>query len=181
MDPEAARFRIARSVTGLLRTLGEQRLVLLAVDDLQWADPPSLELLGSVVRSLDDARVVIICTLRTSAALGPPVTRALAELARAQYRRLELTGLDEEAVGELVSGGVVALPSDEVAELRRRTAGNPLFVTQLASWMGAIPDAGIEQRSPQRSATWCGNGSAGCPRSRQRSCRMPRSSAPSWI
>ena len=104
MDPEAARFRIA---PGRLGPAPQPRrassCVLLAVDDLQWADPPSLELLGSVVRSLDDARVVIICTLRTSAALAPPVTRALAELARTQYRRLELTGLDEEAVGELVS------------------------------------------------------------------------------
>lgn len=148
IDPEAARFRIARAVTGLLRNLGDRQLVLLAVDDLQWADPPSLELLGSVVRSLDDARVVIVCTLRTSAALVPPVTRALAELARSQYRRLELTGLDEEAVGQLVSGGVVALPSDEVAELRRRTAGNPLFVTQLASWMGAVSDTGARATLP---------------------------------
>jgi DNA-binding SARP family transcriptional activator len=148
LDPEAARFRIARAVTGLLRNLGERQVVLLAIDDLQWADPPSLELLGSVVRSLDDARVMIVCTLRTSAALLPPVTRALAELARAQYRRLELGGLDEEAVGELVSGGLVALPSDEVAELRRRTAGNPLFVTQLASWMGAVSDTGARAALP---------------------------------
>ena len=148
MDPEAARFRIAQAVSGLLRNLGDRQLVLLAIDDLQWADPPSLELLGSVVRSLDDARVVIICTLRTSAALAPPVTRALAELARSQYRRLELTGLDEEAVGELVSGGVVTLPFDEVAELRRRTAGNPLFVTQLASWMGAVSDPGPRATLP---------------------------------
>jgi DNA-binding SARP family transcriptional activator len=148
VDPQSARFRTGRALVSLLANLASKRPIVLIVDDLQWADPPSLELLGVVVRSLDQARVLVICTLRTSGPLAAPVTRALAELARTRYRRVALTGLDESAVGELVARGAGELPPAEVAELRRRTAGNPLFVTQFASWLGAVSTSGNRPTLP---------------------------------
>ncbi len=148
VDPQSARFRTGRALVSLLANLASKRPVVLVVDDLQWADPPSLELLGVVVRSLDQARVLVLCTLRTSGPLAAPVTRALAELARTRYRRVALTGLDETSVGELVARGAVELPAAEVAELRRRTAGNPLFVTQFASWLGAVSTSGVRPTLP---------------------------------
>ncbi len=57
----------------LVRRLAERRVALIAVDDLQWVDRPSLELLLYLARRLEELRVVIVST-RTSGEAGPTPT-----------------------------------------------------------------------------------------------------------
>ena len=54
----------------LVRRLAERRVALIAVDDLQWVDRPSLELLLYLAQRLEELPVVIVCT-RTSGETGP--------------------------------------------------------------------------------------------------------------
>ena len=52
-EPEAARFRLFDSLTGFLRTAAARRPLLLVLDDLHWADAPSLALLRFLGRDLE--------------------------------------------------------------------------------------------------------------------------------
>ena len=63
-DLGAARFQLNQAVAGLLRRLAEARPLLVVVDDLHWADVPSLWLLAFLAGELKDARLVVVGTYR---------------------------------------------------------------------------------------------------------------------
>lgn len=136
-DPEEVRFRTARAVTSLLSGLARAKPLLVVLDDLQWCDSSSLEVLDVVCRSLERDAVLIVATMRTGTTTAPAVARSLAQLARGPYRRIDLKGLDPATVAALVAEHGVDLDAVDLAALQQRTAGNPLFVSQIASWMGA--------------------------------------------
>jgi DNA-binding SARP family transcriptional activator len=63
-DLGAARFQLNQAVAGLLRRLAGTRPLLVVVDDLPWADVPSLSLLAFLAAELKDARLVVVGTYR---------------------------------------------------------------------------------------------------------------------
>ena len=113
-----------------LRWLGEltrTRPVLLALDDLHWADPDSLELTGFLCRRIGDARVLVMGTLRPE----PPAACALAqELAAAGLARVTpVEPLSREGATELIARLVGREPERaEAGELWRACAGAPLLL-----------------------------------------------------
>jgi DNA-binding CsgD family transcriptional regulator len=113
-----------------LRWLGElsdETAVVVALDDLHWADPDSLELLAFLCRRLSVLRVLVIGTLRP----GPAQATALAhELASAGYARVTaLEPLSRSGSAELLSRALGRVPGDEEAsELWRACAGTPLLL-----------------------------------------------------
>jgi DNA-binding SARP family transcriptional activator len=146
LDPESSRFRLYQAFAGFLRRLAHVRPVVVVVDDLHWADPPTLELVTFLAAEVDDARAFVVGTYRNiDPALGGALSEALVALSRRpSVRRVELGGLDREALGELlVAAG--AAPDDELlSTMHRRTQGNPFFVTELLRLLpadGAVPDA----------------------------------------
>ncbi len=85
VDPSA----VALAVRGVLRSLAARRPVLVAIDDLQWADTSSMRALTFAFRRLDDVPVGLVATVRSG------FTVELAELpgnARHRLERLELLG-----------------------------------------------------------------------------------------
>src|SRR5262245_25354944 len=62
VDPEQARFRLFDSVTMFLRTAASRRPLVLILDDIHWADKPSLLLLQFLAREMEDARLVVVAT-----------------------------------------------------------------------------------------------------------------------
>ncbi|RIJ76889.1 hypothetical protein D1871_09690 [Nakamurella silvestris] len=108
-----------------------RRPVLILLEDLQWADPATHELLTHLVEHLHIGRVMLVLIHRDSSAdLGPELAEALA---RAHATRVELRGLDEQAVGALATAVAGrAFTSAEVGHLHRRTHGNPGYVTELS-------------------------------------------------
>ena len=91
------RFRLSEAVAVALQRQARARPVLLAVDDLQWADADSVALLGFLARRLATSAVLLLGTYRDA--------EAGAEL-RAVAGRAEvhtLLGLDESAVGSLIA------------------------------------------------------------------------------
>ena len=59
-SPEAARFRLFDSITTFLKAAGRKRPMVLVLDDLHWADTPSLMLLQFVTRELTGARLLVV-------------------------------------------------------------------------------------------------------------------------
>jgi DNA-binding SARP family transcriptional activator/tetratricopeptide (TPR) repeat protein len=132
---DRTRFELFDAVTGLIaQSSGEQQLMLV-LDDLQWADPASLQLLTFVAGQLVDRPVLLVGTVRQlEVGRNDGVVEALAALSRAPgTRRIFLRGLSDMATAELVevaSGRPV--DSHVAAAIQERAEGNPFFATELA-------------------------------------------------
>ncbi len=134
LEPDHARFRLFDSVTTFLRNAANAAPVMLLLDDLHWADKPSLLLLEFLAREMRGARLLVLGTYR-DVELGRqhPLSRTLGELARQQLtRRVVLTGLTDQHVArfiELTAG--LRPPASLVAAVYKETEGNPFFVNEV--------------------------------------------------
>jgi tetratricopeptide (TPR) repeat protein len=137
VDPETARYVLFASVRAALEAAGEGGAVVVVLDDLQWADAPSLQLLRSLVSCGAGVRVVVVGTFRDSELeAGHPLTELLAALHREPtVQRLALGGLDDAELLALMEGSAGhALEEPEVKlrdALLAETDGNPFFVVEL--------------------------------------------------
>jgi len=136
-DPETERYLLYAAVAGLLGGAGVAEPLLLILDDLHWADQPTLSLLRHIVTSDASMRVMAVGTYRDSdLSRNHPLTALLADLHRDQGGdRMRLTGLESKDVLALME----ALAGQELdeeghalaAEITRETAGNPFFAGEL--------------------------------------------------
>jgi predicted ATPase len=67
LNPEAIKARTFETLRQLILNVGRQRLLILAVEDLQWIDKTSEEYFASLVESLLGAPVLLLVTYRQSA------------------------------------------------------------------------------------------------------------------
>ncbi|WP_196073392.1 LuxR C-terminal-related transcriptional regulator [Nakamurella alba] len=103
--------------------------VLLVVDDLQWADPESVDALVHLLRRARGDRLLVVATTRP---LGPGTHPALQRrLDTGLGRRLTLTGLDLASAGRLADRLRPELGAAVAESLWRHTGGNPLFLRSL--------------------------------------------------
>jgi DNA-binding SARP family transcriptional activator len=152
LEPGGARFRLFVATAEFLRTAAQHRPIVLVLDDLQGADPPSLLLLRFLARELGSARLLLLGTYRSvDPQPGQPLTEMLDEVAREPVtRHLSLRGLSESEVGEYLRLTASEMASPQiVAALYGRTEGNPLFVgeiVRLLSVEGAVSEGLDESR-----------------------------------
>ena len=135
-DGRDVRRDLFDAVANLFRTLAEHRPLALIFDDLHWAQRPTLALLEHVVQECPDARMLIMATFRTTAPdRSDEFAARIAELHRFEgVRRLDLSGLDTNAIAQYVSlrsGMPVRAALTPAALLRDRTGGNPFFLREL--------------------------------------------------
>lgn len=102
------------------------RPVVLAVEDLHWADPTSLELLDLVRDNIDDASVLVLLTSRE------PLP---AHWSGQHVVSLALEPLDGNVCADLIANlmGDRALTADVVAQIVERAGGNPLYLEELTN------------------------------------------------
>src|SRR5215472_7883530 len=117
----------------LLALVTEQCAVLptvLVIDDLQWADTASIVLWGRLAKSAQQVPLLLIGMMRPV-----PQRDDLLALRRAvtDGGRLQLTGLAEGAVADLVAALAGGRPDDDLLRLAEGAAGNPLYVTELVA------------------------------------------------
>jgi tetratricopeptide (TPR) repeat protein len=136
-DGDTERYLLFSAAVGLLNAEQAQRSVVLFLDDIQWADTPTLLLLRHLVASDLRLRLTILATFRTTEFDDEhPLVKLLADLHREpDVTRVDLTGLEAEAVAELARGATGQKPDgatmDAARALQRRTAGNAFFVTEM--------------------------------------------------
>jgi DNA-binding CsgD family transcriptional regulator len=127
------RFLVGLAVLGLLAAVAESRPLLCLVDDAQWLDAASSQILGLVARRVRAESVAIVVALREPAAAND--FDGLSEL------RLE--GLPEQDARALLRGAVPGRLDGRVAgRLVAETGGNPLALLELPGWMTAAELAG---------------------------------------
>ncbi len=131
-----ARWRLFEAVDALIGAVGERAPVVLALDDLHWADRPTLALLGHLLRSPQPAPLLVLGTHRSSDLdRAHPLAALLTDLTREELvERVELRGLGRAEVGELMLDWVgVATRAELDGTLLEDTQGNPFFVEELLS------------------------------------------------
>lgn len=120
-------------VLGILQDTGP---VVVTVDDVQWADPPSMRALTLALRRLDVDGVLTLIA-HDDDHPGPP--RAIHELAEGRGESLRLGGLDAVALAELaVRKGVGRLPVAAAERLCHHTGGNPLHAGALLEQLDPV-------------------------------------------
>ncbi len=138
MDVGSPRQALFDALTGFLRRLAADRPVALILDDLHWAQLPTLAMLERVLIGCADVRLLVVSTFRTTEPdRSDELTTRVAELHRFEgVRRLDLAGLDTEAIAEFVSRTQRLAPASArtaAALLRDKTGGNPFFLTELVN------------------------------------------------
>ena len=134
LDPAGARYRFFEAVGGFLENLAKSGALALVIDDLQWADPPSLELTVHLARRVPVLNALLIATYRdVDPAPDGRLTEALAALGRLPGRlNVRLAGLNRDEVAQFMAheaGGEA--PAGVVDVVWARAAGNPFFVGEL--------------------------------------------------
>ena len=129
VDAASVSFRLADALVSALR----EAPTLLVLDDLHWADADSLRLLLRVAALVRGAPAVVVAGVRSSEAdHGPAMVSTLAGLARLDPVRVELAGLDADAITQWVEGRAgVEVGAEVAAALADRSGGNPLYVGEL--------------------------------------------------
>ncbi len=159
LSPEHERYRLFESVCDVLVSLAratESRGLLLTLDDLHWADAPSLLLLRHLARRSTAAPLLVAGTYRREDLGGEhPLLDLLAALRReALGETLELAPLADEAAALLVAQLAGTVPAPRVATaIQRQAEGNPFFLGEVVRQLHA---EGADLADPGAASTRIG-------------------------
>ncbi|ONI87472.1 hypothetical protein ALI144C_08740 [Actinosynnema sp. ALI-1.44] len=140
------RFRVFDAVTEYLTGVGK---LLIVLDDLQWADPPTMRLLVHLAMAAHSMPVTILVTYRDTD-VDAALSATLVALAREDsVTRIRLTGLSETEVADHLAGLTgAAVDTATAAVVSHRTGGNPFFVAELSRIIDQraahLPDAVLD-------------------------------------
>jgi tetratricopeptide (TPR) repeat protein len=134
LDAEQSRFRLFDSIAAVLRNAARQQPLVVVLDDLHAADPPSLSLLEFMSHDIEVNRILVICTYRDDEAAGDErLSRTLARLRR-RYKdcHIGLGGLSRGEVARLVElTSELEPPKSLVDTIWQESEGNPFFVEEI--------------------------------------------------
>jgi predicted ATPase len=167
-----------------VRRAAQAQALVITLDDLQWADPPSLELLSYLTPTLASRELLVVAAFRDLPAdRTPELDATLATVSREEdVDELTLRGLERSHVAELVhrlAGEDGRVDDDLVSLVHERTDGNPFFVRQLSRLLLDADSDGLHLSPaavPQASGASSAAGSGSCPDGRPGCSRPP----PCW-
>ena len=134
LEPEQARFRLFDSITTFFKNAAQSRPLMLVLDDLHWADQPSLLLLQFLARQLSESRLFVLgCYRDVELSRQHPLAETLAQLSREPvFQREVLRGLGQEETGQFIQASAGIEPTQVLTEaLYSHTEGNPFFLTEV--------------------------------------------------
>jgi DNA-binding SARP family transcriptional activator/tetratricopeptide (TPR) repeat protein len=142
-EPETDRYRMFEAVVGLLSAIAARTPVLLVLDDLHWADRPTLLLLRHLARAPDPARLLILGAYRSTESALEGFADVLADLRRERLiSQIDVDGLSERETAELVRISTGEAPSRAFSRaLHDETEGNPLFISEIVRHLA---EAGVK-------------------------------------
>lgn len=123
---DAQRSQLLSSLVNAIFGLTERQPVVLCLDDLQWFDPSTLELVQMLVEQCDNDRLLIIGTSRPE--FEPPWSE------RDHHSRINLSRLSKSEVMELIgeASGEDAIDPETLKAVLAKADGVPLFAEELA-------------------------------------------------
>jgi tetratricopeptide (TPR) repeat protein len=145
LTPQRRKEKTFEALVELLWRMARRRPVLATVEDLHWADPSTLELLGYLLARAGTSRVGVVLSARPEFQPTWPPSEALLTL---ELERLP-AALTAALVRDAAQGR--ALPLETVEQLVERTDGVPLFVEEMTRMVLARGPA-QDARGPRESA-----------------------------
>ncbi|HET8938690.1 MAG TPA: protein kinase [Polyangiales bacterium] len=145
-DPSVQRLQAFSVFRRLLSRIGESGRLVIAIEDLQWADAESFSLLRALVDGPEPVRCLILATVRPPNELDGETAEAVAGLrALDGVSTLPLHGLAASDAWRLVRELVpVDAPDHWLENIVRESAGHPLFMSVLARFAARNPNAALE-------------------------------------
>jgi DNA-binding SARP family transcriptional activator len=145
-DPDAGRgSRLVDAVTSCLTQLSRRAPIVLLLDDLQRSGASLLFVLGRLMASDEQPRILVLATARSAATNR---SSNLADLAaslerRGRLERVHLDGLGVTSVERLLCRLGTREPTEEARLLHRMTNGHPFFLSEILhadDWQRALLD-----------------------------------------
>lgn len=133
LDSGAVRHRLGQAVCGLLETVAEKSPVVFVLEDLQWSDSATRELLPLLAKRASSTPIAVLATFRSDE--DSEYFESLCELVRhSSLTHLRLQPFAAQDVGRMI-GSIFEVPGpvsgDFMRAMHERTDGNPLFVEEL--------------------------------------------------
>jgi ATP/maltotriose-dependent transcriptional regulator MalT len=127
-DQAADPLAVHRGALGVLRTLTQAAPLVIAIDDVQWLDSPSVAALTFALRRLRDAPLLIVVSLREPHADPLDLEGALP----GHVQRVQVGPLDEASLHEVIQRRLgVVVPPPTMRSINERSAGNPFYAVEL--------------------------------------------------
>jgi tetratricopeptide (TPR) repeat protein len=145
-DPSLDRVQVFGALRELFARVTRRRRLVVAIDDLQWADGDSLALLAELLRAPDAPPLLFLATVRSPADALPPAVQALRAQLGGDQRELRVERLPEDAARELVErlcssvGGARERLASAQA-LAEEAGGHPMFIDALVRHRLSHPEA----------------------------------------
>jgi len=134
-------FSVLHGLYWMTAALADRMPLLLAIDDMHWSDPASLDYLGFLLPRLDELAVLVVATCRPDERGAPTRLRQIA--ADAQVQRLTPRALSSEASTALLAAELSQDPDPEFASACQEvTGGNPFLLCELVETIateGIVP------------------------------------------
>jgi DNA-binding winged helix-turn-helix (wHTH) protein len=150
---DGSEARMVRELVDAIETLASQQTLVLVLEDLQWSDVATLDLLAQLGARRERARLLVVATSRRVEAQTVthplnPVMRNLVARARATAISLDRVAVDD--IRELLAlrFPVHQFPAELIETLDRITAGTPLFLVSV------LDDLVGRNMLAQRDGTW---------------------------
>jgi len=130
------RERMLREITDALEVLSGETAIVIVLEDLQWSDPSTVDLLSAIATRRSAARLMILATYRPGEAArrGASLLEVVSQMhLHKQCEMIPLSYLSEHATDEYLAFRFPAMdqPGPVTAALHRRTNGNPLYLNCL--------------------------------------------------
>ena len=161
----ATRERMLREFADAVEMLTAAQPLVLVLEDLQWSDPSTLDLLSSLARRRGPARLLVIGTYRPAEISGGshPLASIKQDLeVHGQCSELALRPLAADEVGEYLAERFPREPLAPrlVRSIHQATEGNPLFVVNLVDYWtargGPLEPDGRSALGAALPAAWTG-------------------------
>ena len=129
LSPEQQRRRLLATLVGWALGAARVQPIVIAIEDLHWADPSTLELLQLLVEQGATARLLLLYTARPEFRAQWPLRAHHTQLALNRLNSRNVRTMVEKVAAHETSHG--ALTEETIATVVQRTAGVPLFVEEL--------------------------------------------------
>src|SRR5947208_1920321 len=151
LEPDQARFRLFDSITTFLKNASKDKPMMVVLDDMHWADKPSLLLLQFLAKELRGSRLMVLGTYRdVELRRQHPLAQTLGDLNRENLsHRVLLRGLTENDVRRFVEVTAGTSPPDSLVKaVYKETEGNPFFVNEIVRLL--VADGRLEHAETVR-------------------------------
>ena len=158
LPPDEARNRFHLTMHHFFQALGQQNsIVSIFIDDMQWADIATINLLQHLVESSDSTNLLLIFAYRDNEiSASHPLNQLLIDIKKttAFNSHINLLPLDSTAIGQFIAASL-SLKLDKIQPLVdiviEKTAGNPFFIKE---FIKSLNQQGILTKNKKNQWHW---------------------------